>query len=411
MTDRGSIEIADLAVTVARAETVAVRLAVSREADQWQLRRGEVIIDAPAPLISRRWAYHQDVFLEEQVPATLASALLGGQPQEVAGFKVTVPEPAASNANWERIAGQRRTGRLITPWPRTEWQVSGRQLPSRQDGLFIGDGPSFLGYAAASSAFFDAAPPDHQDHGRLWRVIRHERRAWLHRIKIGPLSVVVDVRGSDLSGARLELTTPTTSVSRPVGATGRVTFRTPAGLAAHTLLVLRTDDDWLDFRYFDTLIPGGTRDTSIEFDQPGTDLELLISSGEGQYIEFKRILTAQDDKRSFLKTVAAFASYNSGTIVIGVDDDGTIVGVPSAERDALQRQVVSVIRDNIEPEPQYQLRWVEHEHKHVLLLEVEGRPQWFVLYPKKPEFYVRRAGSTWRAKREDIAAGFGAPSV
>jgi hypothetical protein len=297
----------------------------------------------------------------------------------------------------------------VTAWPRTEWQISGQQQPSRQDGLLIGDGPSFLGYAAATSAFFDAAAPDHQGHGKLWRVIRHERRAWLHRLKIGPLGVVVDVRGSDLSGLRLDMSSPTSSVSRPVGTTGRITLKTPGGIEPHTLIVLRTDDDWLDMRYLDSLVPSH-RDDSIVFEQPGTDLEMLIAGGEGQYVEFKRTVTAQqEDKRSFLKTVAAFASFNSGTLLVGVEDDGEIVGVPAADRDPMQLLIASAIRDNIEPEPHYQLRWVEHEQKHVLVLEVEGRPTWHVLYPKKPEFYVRRGGSTLRAKREHIAAGFGTP--
>jgi len=315
----------------------------------------------------------------------------------------------ASNALWERIAGQRRIGSLVTAWPRTEWQISGQQPQSRQDGLLIGDGPPFLGYAAACSAFFDAAPPDHQGNGKLWRVIRHERRAWLHRIKIGPLAVTVDVRGTDLTGLRLELSSPTSSVSRPVGTTRRVTIKTTGGLGPHTLLVLRTDADWLDMRYFDSLVPGA-RDTSIVFEQPGTDLEMLIASGEGQHVEFKRTVTAQqEDKRSFLKTVAAFASFNSGTILVGVEDDGEVVGVPAADRDPMQLLITSAIRDNIEPEPYYDLRWVEHDNKHVLLLDIEGRSVWHVLYSKRPEFYVRRAGSTLRAKREHIAAGFGSP--
>ena len=197
---------------------------------------------------------------------------------------------------------------------------------------------------------------------------------------------------------------------RIAAAPHRITIKTPGGLTPHTMLLLRTDEDWLDFRYFDSMIPG-TRDPSIVFAQPGTDLEMVIAGGEGQHVEFKRTVTGQqEDKRSFLKTVAAFASFNSGTILVGVDDDGEIAGVPAAERDPLQLLIASAIRDNIEPEPRYQLRWVEHDHKHVLVLEVEGRPQWHVLYPKKPEFYVRRAGSTLRAKREHIAAGFGTPA-
>ncbi|WP_246001929.1 AlbA family DNA-binding domain-containing protein [Allorhizocola rhizosphaerae] len=57
--------------------------------------------------------------------------------------------------------------------------------------------------------------------------------------------------------------------------------------------------------------------------------------------------------------------------MVGVEDDGEIVGVPATDRAAVQLLIASAVRDNIEPAPRYQLRWVEHDHKHVLLLEVE----------------------------------------
>ncbi|MGC5332864.1 RNA-binding domain-containing protein [Micromonospora sp. DT62] len=326
----------------------------------------------------------------------------------MAGYKVVAPKPAAPNATFERIAGQRRFGALVTAWPRTEWRISGEQTSVRQDGLLIGNGPSYLNYTAACSAFFDGAAPDHQGHGNLWRVIRHDRRAWLHRIKITPVSVVVGVQGDDLRGVRLELSSPTSSVSRPVGSTGRVTIRLSGGLGQHALLVLRTADEWLDYRYFDSPIPGSVQDASVVFEQPGADLELLIAGGEGQYVEFKKTVTRQqEDKRSFLKTVAAFASWNSGTVLVGIDDDGQVVGVPLDDRDKLQLLIASIIRDSIEPEPTYAVRWVEHDGRHVLLLEVQGRPRWHVLEPKRPEFYVRRGASTMPAKREQIGEGFG----
>lgn len=41
-------------------------------------------------------------------------------------------------------------------------------------------------------------------------------------------------------------------------------------------------------------------------------------------MEFKRSL---GELRGFLETVVAFANRNGGTILIGVDDDGTVVGV------------------------------------------------------------------------------------
>ncbi|PWR12618.1 ATP-binding protein [Micromonospora sicca] len=387
---------------------MGVRLAVVREADEWQLRRADVVLDAPTPLMPRLWTYPQEAFIEQQVPGTVAASLLSGHPQEVAGYKVVAPKPAAPNATFERIAGQRRFGALVTAWPRTEWRISGEQTSVRQDGLLIGNGPSYLNYTAACSAFFDGAAPDHQGHGNLWRVIRHDRRAWLHRIKITPVSVVVGVQGDDLRGVRLELSSPTSSVSRPVGSTGRVTIRLSGGLGQHALLLLRTAEEWLDYRYFDSPIPGSVQDASVIFEQPGADLELLMAGGEGQYVEFKKTVTRQqEDKRSFLKTVAAFASWNSGTVLVGIDDDGQVVGVPADDRDKLQLLIASIIRDSIEPEPTYVVRWVEHDGRHVLLLEVQGRPRWHVLEPKRPEFYVRRGASTMPAKREQIGEGFG----
>lgn len=53
-------------------------------------------------------------------------------------------------------------------------------------------------------------------------------------------------------------------------------------------------------------------------------VEELLSGGGSETVEFKRSL---GELRGFLETVVAFANRNGGTILIGVDDDGTVVGV------------------------------------------------------------------------------------
>ena len=54
------------------------------------------------------------------------------------------------------------------------------------------------------------------------------------------------------------------------------------------------------------------------------EVRRYVANGEGQYVEFK--LRVPEPSR-FAKEVVAFANSNGGRVFIGVDDDGTIVGV------------------------------------------------------------------------------------
>ena len=55
-----------------------------------------------------------------------------------------------------------------------------------------------------------------------------------------------------------------------------------------------------------------------------TDLHNLILTGEGSYLEFKhKVPTVEKISRE----IAAFANTGGGTILVGVEDNGTIIGV------------------------------------------------------------------------------------
>ena len=45
--------------------------------------------------------------------------------------------------------------------------------------------------------------------------------------------------------------------------------------------------------------------------------------------ELKEIVT-----KTFLKTVSAYANYNGGEILFGVDDEGTAVGIDNSREEA-----------------------------------------------------------------------------
>jgi predicted HTH transcriptional regulator len=107
-----------------------------------------------------------------------------------------------------------------------------------------------------------------------------------------------------------------------------------------------------------------------------------------------------------LKTVAALASGEGGTVIFGVTDDAEAIGIRPPDADKCMLTVGSMIRDSITPEPRYQLRTTELDGHLLLLAEVSPGNRWYAYNPAKPEFYVRRGASTVPARMDEIATGF-----
>src|SRR5262245_46673150 len=71
----------------------------------------------------------------------------------------------------------------------------------------------------------------------------------------------------------------------------------------------------------------------------------LIRGGESDKVEFKAFVPTED---AVAKVLVAFANTNGGTLIIGVKDDATIVGVPEDQIkptvEALRRMCSSLFR-------------------------------------------------------------------
>jgi predicted HTH transcriptional regulator len=68
----------------------------------------------------------------------------------------------------------------------------------------------------------------------------------------------------------------------------------------------------------------------------------LLTSPEGKTLEFKRDLSSL---KSVLKTLIAFANTAGGALIVGLDDDGTVPGVPEVLK--AEERVASAIADSI----------------------------------------------------------------
>lgn len=69
---------------------------------------------------------------------------------------------------------------------------------------------------------------------------------------------------------------------------------------------------------------------------------------ETKHLEFKEKIT-----NTFLKTVSAYANYDGGTIIFGINDNGTIVGLSDITKQSLA--IENKINDSIKPQPLYSI--------------------------------------------------------
>jgi predicted HTH transcriptional regulator len=105
-------------------------------------------------------------------------------------------------------------------------------------------------------------------------------------------------------------------------------------------------------------------------------------------VEFKSQLpagTTNEARLTMLKTMAAFATGNGGTILFGVDDDGTVAGLDPTTLDQQRDRLVNMIRTLIVPDPPYNLRIENVYGLVVMALQVQpGAHGAYALFPDKP---------------------------
>ena len=126
----------------------------------------------------------------------------------------------------------------------------------------------------------------------------------------------------------------------------------------------------------------------------------LITAAEGKTLEFKRDLSSLPP---ILKTLVAFANTAGGTLLIGVQDAGVVVGIGDALR--AEERLASSVADNIRPAMTPDIDLVSHAGKTLLLVRV---PHWrgpFYLRSEGPEdgVYVRLGSTNRRAGPELLA--------
>ena len=120
------------------------------------------------------------------------------------------------------------------------------------------------------------------------------------------------------------------------------------------------------------------------------DIIKLSQLGEGNTLEYKR---NTDTLASILKSVIAFANTTGGIMLIGVEDNGTIVGV--ADSGKIQEQLANSISNRIKPQLMPEIGVTHVNDKTVITLQVEHSPGPYYLSDKGIEkgVYIRMGNS------------------
>lgn len=107
------------------------------------------------------------------------------------------------------------------------------------------------------------------------------------------------------------------------------------------------------------------------------DIVKLANLPESKTLEFKRDASSLD---AILKAVIAFANTAGGIILIGVEDDGKIVGLNNPSKD--QEKIVNSIANRVKPFLSPDFSIISVENKQILVIQVDYTPAPYYLADK-----------------------------
>lgn len=102
----------------------------------------------------------------------------------------------------------------------------------------------------------------------------------------------------------------------------------------------------------------------------GKELQVLLGEGEGFQLEFKRKISSPT---KIARTLIAFANTKGGTILFGIDDDKTIVGVESEKTEVEMIEIAG--RVHCEPPIEPAIEIVSYRGKDVIVVSVAESAQ------------------------------------
>jgi hypothetical protein len=139
-------------------------------------------------------------------------------------------------------------------------------------------------------------------------------------------------------------------------------------------------------------------------EQVSRDLPTLCARGEGQHIEYMRSFPEQ--ARDLAKEIAAFATSGGGWILVGVDDEGHIVGLADTselcQRDDYLNRIQGIAHRTVDPAITPKVAFARQGSSTVLIIRVHKGSQPVYYCGQKP--YIRHLTESRPARPEEVIA-------
>ncbi len=140
-------------------------------------------------------------------------------------------------------------------------------------------------------------------------------------------------------------------------------------------------------------------DTALPSEMTLDDLYNLAQTGEGTYLEFKRTIPSAE---KIAREISAFANSKGGKILVGVDDDKSLIGIEAYQED--EYLLSKAAREICVPEVNITMELVHLEERDILIVRIPGngkRPV-YVHADGEETVYVRDKDKSVVASNERI---------
>ena len=129
------------------------------------------------------------------------------------------------------------------------------------------------------------------------------------------------------------------------------------------------------------------------------DLKNLVATGESSFLEFKHKISSPE---KIAREIAAFANYKGGTILIGVSDNGSLVGTESYLEEEFWLSLAS--QEICVPVVPIKVKLIHVGNKDILMAEVpeaEKKPI-YVKGKKRRKVFIRQNDESVMASDEMV---------
>lgn len=239
---------------------------------------------------------------------------------------------------------------------------------------------------------------------RVLQVAVDDRRAWIEKIVVSNQGLSVLLGGRITRTHEIKLVGTNPEIIRVVSAqdAGEIPLES---MPRELYVYLTHADELMDERYVSEqhVMYGATEGVMYERDEQLSVEGIIRLQGEGLHHDYKETFTDR-----ILNAVCAFANTEGGTVLIGVDDEGEVVGIEHADK--VRLQIDSLIEDKMigTVDRRYGFHTVSNAKGAdavVLALTIDVAPRRPVAIKTgdKERYYIRRDGSNRLMRREDFA--------